>query len=86
MKKKPTWKSTLGRAIYIKRKYSYMRNKGSLILYGRVPLPLDISKEGNVEYLVCICSQPQVIRNEKGERCGDDSVEHLSYVMTNLGY
>lgn len=63
-----------------------MRNKGSLIVYGRVALPLDISKEGKVEYVVCICSQPQVIRNWKGEYCGDDSVECLSYVMTNLGY
>lgn len=84
--KKPTWKSTLGRAIYLKGKYSYMRNKGSLIFYGRVALPLDISKEGNVEYVVCVCSKPQVIRNEKGERHADDSVERLSYVMTNLGY
>lgn len=84
--KKTTWESTLGRAIYLKGKYSYMRNKGSLILYGRVALPLEISKEGNVEYVVCVCSQPQVIRNEKGERYGDDSVERLSYVMTNLGY
>lgn len=30
-----------------------MRNKGGLILYGRVALPLDISKERNMEYVVC---------------------------------